>query len=264
MEPADLTILPIKPDGTEMRLKREIHPNLPPIQSGQFGIVIAKVKSGKSTLISNLLLSKHFYKDLFDMVYIISNTINNDRTSRFLKEAFPCTCYDRYDDEIIKNIVEYQESFKSKKEQPFIAVICDDFAGIKKSSAIWNFITRFRHYNCGLVLQSVQGFKLLPPVARNNATFCLFGKNTNQKELSKICDEYADIYGGEQNFLRLFHQATEGQYNWLYLNLNENPPHAYRNFTDRIWDGNHTQQSQDRFLLASSSSDENCDSTDDD
>ena len=121
METADLTILPIKPDGTEKKLKRPIHPNLPNIATGQFGICIAKVKSGKSTLNSNLLLSKHFYKDQFDMVYIISNTINNDRTSRFLKEAFPCTCYDKYEDSIIDNIVEYQDSFKSKKEQPFIA-----------------------------------------------------------------------------------------------------------------------------------------------
>ena len=77
----DLDILPIKQDGTEIKLTRPIHPHLPQIQNGQVGILISPVKTGKSTIISNLLLNPNFYKDQFDMVYIISNTINNDRTS---------------------------------------------------------------------------------------------------------------------------------------------------------------------------------------
>ena len=126
---SDLTILSIKEDGTEHKLKRPIHPNLPDIAKGQLGLLISPVKTGKSTIITNLLLSKAFFAEQFDIVYIISNTIHNDRTSRFLKQNFPETCYSEYSDSIIQNIIQYQESFP-KKKQPFIAVVLDDFLGI--------------------------------------------------------------------------------------------------------------------------------------
>ena len=47
--------------------------------------MVSPVKTGKSTIISNLLLNEGFYgHEYFDDVFIISNTINNDQTSRFV------------------------------------------------------------------------------------------------------------------------------------------------------------------------------------
>ncbi|MBC8307151.1 MAG: hypothetical protein H8E55_66740 [Pelagibacterales bacterium] len=233
----DLTILPIKEDGTEKKLKKPIHPNLPNIAQGEFGILIAPVKCGKSTILSNLLLNPNLYKDQFDIVYIISNTIHNDRTSRFLKKAFPDTIFSEYKDSIIDNIVKYQESFP-KDKQPFIAVILDDFLGIKKGAAINNFISRFRHYNVGLVLMASQLFRGLPPIARQNATFCCIGgPNPNEKEVDKICEEYGDMYGGQENFKALYKHCTAQPYNFLYCPLQSNPSRAYKNFTEKIYEG---------------------------
>ena len=78
----DLTILPIKESGDEQKLKKPIHPNLPNIATGQLGLMISPVKTGKSTIISNLLLSPAFYRDQFDIVCVISSTIHNDTTSK--------------------------------------------------------------------------------------------------------------------------------------------------------------------------------------
>ena len=47
----DLTILPIKESGDEQKLKKPIHPNLPNIATGQLGLMISPVKTGKSTTI---------------------------------------------------------------------------------------------------------------------------------------------------------------------------------------------------------------------
>ena len=233
----DLTILPIKEDGTEKKLKKAIHPNLPNIATGQLGILIAPVKCGKSTIISNLLLNPNLYKDQFDIVYIISNTIHNDRTSRFLKKSFPDTIFSEYKDSIIDNIVKYQESF-AKDKQPFIALILDDFLGIKKGASIYNFITRFRHYNVGLVLMASQLFRGLPSVARQNATFAILGgPNPNEKEVNKIAEEYGDIYGGQDNFKALYRYTTSQPYNFMYCPLQSNPSEAYKNFTELIYKG---------------------------
>jgi len=233
----DLSILPVKPSGDEKKLKKPIHPNLPQIQTGQLGIMISPVKTGKSTVISNLLLSPHFYRDQFDIVYVISNTIHNDLTSRFLKEAFPETIFDEYSDDIIKNIITYQKSFP-KDKQPFIAIILDDFLGIKSKSMIYHLATRFRHYNIGLLLFASQLFRGLPPVLRQNCTFAIIGgPNPSDFEIEKMAEEYGAIYGGDKNFKSLYKQATSKRYNFLYLDLQNNPVKAYQNFDKLIFTG---------------------------
>ena len=233
----DLTILPIKPSGHEKKLKKPIHPNLPNIATGQMGIMISPVKTGKSTIISNLLLSPNFYRDQFDIVYIISNTIHNDQTSRFLKEAFPETVFDEYSDDIIDNIITYQKSFP-KDKQPFIAIILDDFLGIKSKSKINYLASRFRHYSIGLLLFASQLFRGLPPILRQNATFALIGgPNPSDFEIEKMAEEYGAIYDGVDNFKQLYKKATNQRYNFLYLDLQSNPTKAYRNFNELIYHG---------------------------
>jgi len=234
----DLTILPVKEDGTEEKLKRPIHPNLPNIATGQVGILISPVKTGKSTIISNLLLNPNFYKDQFDIVYIISNTINNDRTSRFLKKEFPETIFDDLSriDEIITNIISYQDQFPRGKK-PFICIVLDDFLGIKKSSKINFLATRARHYNIGLLLFASQLFRGLDTTIRQNATFSIIGgPNPNEKELLKIAEEFGDRYGGQKKFMELYKQATNEPYSFLYLDLQSNPSKAYKRFNSLIYE----------------------------
>ncbi len=234
----DLSILAIKEEGNENKLKKKLHPNLPDISTGQVGILISPVKTGKSTIISNLLLNPNFYKDQFDLVYIISNTINNDRTSRFLKEEFPETIYDDLSriDEIIDNIIKYQDSFP-RGEKPFIAVILDDFLGIKKSAKINYLSTRARHYNIGLLLFASQVFRGLEVPIRQNATFVAIGSpNPNEKELNKMADEYSDILGGRENFFKLYKQATPNKYDFMYIDIQSNPTKVYSKFDKLIYE----------------------------
>lgn len=234
----DLSILPVKEEGNEQKLKRPLHPHLPNIATGQVGILISPVKTGKSTIISNLLLNPSFFKDQFDLVYIISNTINNDRTSRFLKKEFPETIFDDLTkiDEIIQNIIDYQDSFP-RGEKPFIAVILDDFLGIKKSAKINYLATRSRHYNIGLLLFASQVFRGLEVPIRQNATFVIVGSpNPNEKELIKMAEEYGDILGGQKKFFELYKQATPNKYDFMYIDIQSNPTKVYSTFNKLIYE----------------------------
>ena len=56
-------------------------------------VVCGPSGSGKSTLLNSLLLRKSFYNDMFDNVTIISPTIKNDQTSRFLHEKYKGSCF---------------------------------------------------------------------------------------------------------------------------------------------------------------------------
>ena len=215
-----------------------IHPHLPQI-SGHGGgaclLMISPVKTGKSTIISNLLLNKDIYdaQERFDSTHVISNTIANDVTSRFLKKAFDC--YDSYRDNIIDGIVERQKSFE-KEEQPEIAIVVDDCLGsIKREGRINYLASRFRHFNIILLIISAQNFRSCSPIIRQNATNIIVGSPfPNQKELGKISEEYGDLFGGADQWIKLYKYACPSRYCFIHMDLQENPPVMYRNFDEVI------------------------------
>jgi len=56
----------------------------------------------------------------------------------------------------------------------------------------------------------------------------------NMKELGKIAEEIGDQFSGADNFLKIYYTATPNRYDFLYLDLQSNPPLAYRNFDEVI------------------------------
>tara|TARA_R110001592_G_scaffold116813_2_gene318423 strand:- start:2549 stop:3364 length:816 start_codon:yes stop_codon:yes gene_type:complete len=213
-----------------------VHKHLPQIDGfggGACVLLVSPVKTGKSTLISNMLLNSDFYdaQERFDSTHIISNTIANDVTSRFLKDAFDC--YDQYNDSIIDGIVERQKEF-DKEDQPEIGVIIDDCLGsIKREGRINHLASRFRHFNIKLLVISSQNFRSVSPIIRQNATNVIIGSPfPNRKELLKVAEEYGDLFGGPEKFIGLYKKATPDRYNFIHMDLQENPPIMYRNFDE--------------------------------
>ena len=236
--PSILPVIPPDPRPTSMKPP---HPNLPNVEGeggGSLLLLISPVRTGKSTLISNLLLREDFYdaQERFDQVSIISNTIANDVTSRFLRKAFDGNCHDFYSDETIHNIVEKQKKFP-KEEQPEIAIVLDDCLGsIKQNSMINHLASRYRHFNIKLLIISSQKFTgSVSPIIRANATDVIIGSPfPNQKELERIGDEYGDLFGGSKNWIKLYRKATPNKYDFAYMDLQMNPPLMYSNFEKLI------------------------------
>lgn len=218
-----------------------VHPHLPQINGyggGACLLMISPVKTGKSTIINNLLLNTEFYdaQERFDSTHIISNTIANDVTSRFLKEAFDT--HDQYNDSIIDGIVERQKGY-AKEDQPEIAVVIDDCLGsIKREGRVNHLASRFRHFNIKLLIISSQNFRAVSPIIRQNATNVIIGSPfPNRKELLKVAEEYGDLFGGAEKFIELYKQATPERYNFIHLDLQSNPPKMYKNFDELIAEG---------------------------
>lgn len=212
---------------------KPLHPHLP--QPPALLLMISPIRTGKSTIINNLLLNSSFYgQDFFDEVMCISPTIYNDKTSRFLKKAFDC--YDEYDDSIIDNLVAKQEGYEDPADRPDVAVILDDIIGvIRREARVNHLASRFRHYNIKLLLMSSQNYRKVSPVIRSNCTNMIIGSPfPNMKELGKIAEEIGDQFSGADNFLKIYYMATPNKYDFLYLDLQSNPPLAYRNFDEVI------------------------------
>jgi len=234
-------ILKVK-DPDHVKIK-PLHPHLP--QPPACVLLCSPIRTGKSTLISNLLLNPAFYgPEYFDETMIISNTINNDVTSRFLKEHFDVS--DHYEDSMVERLIERQKSFKKKEDQPEVALILDDILGSLKTGSLVNTLSaRFRHYNIKLLLFSTQVFRYVSNVVRQNTTNFIVGSPfPNHKELLKIAEEFGDVVGGQENWLRIYKTACRSRYDMLHMDLQSNPVRCYRNFTTLISEGERTLVSE--------------------
>jgi len=228
-------VLPIKEEENDKQ--KYHHPYLPDVGVGSQGkgaclLLLSPRQTGKTSIIVNLLLNPNFYgPDFFDEVYIISPTINLDRSSRFLKKKF--ICFDQYHPDIIKGILETQMSF-TDEERPEIAIFLDDCVGIMDKE-IANLATRSRHYNIKLLAVSSQKFRgALDPVLRANVTDIIVGSPfPNARDLTAVAEEYGDIYGSAENWLKLYKEATPDKYNFAYMKLS-NPPRMFHNFEKEL------------------------------
>ena len=103
---------------------------------------------------------------------------------------------------------------------------------------IFFLASRFRLYNIGLLLFASQVLKGVPPIVRANATNVIMGSpNHNGAELEKLAEEYGSMFKGKDNFLRIYNQAAQERYDFLYLKLDHNPPEAYRKFNQLLYRG---------------------------
>ena len=225
---SNLKILKIKDPP---KLVRKTFPPILPDPYSSCLLILGSVKSGKSTIISNLFLNPNFYgPDFFSDVIVISNTILNDYTMRFMKEHF--SIEDHYSDGMVKNIIDNQKAFGERENMPHIALIADDIlsTNFKKNNELSFLASRFRHYNIFYII-TAQNMRSLSPVIRSNATSVIITKQQNENELQKIAEEYGPMYKGEKNFIALYNQAIQSApYAFCFLRLDENPAEFYINF----------------------------------
>jgi len=228
-------ILPIKEE--ENINPKPHHEYLPDVGVGVPGkgsllCMLSPRNTGKSTIISNLFLNPNFYgEDFYDEVYIISPTINVDRTSRHLAKRF--TTFDNYSPEVVQGIVRSQLAF-DEDDRPEIALVLDDCVGLLDKE-IANLCTRSRHYNIKLLVISSQKFRgALDPIIRANITDLIVGSPfPNQREISAISEEFGDMFGGPENWIDLYKKATPKKYDFAYMKLS-NPPRFFKKFEEEF------------------------------
>jgi len=230
MEKAPPKVFKVKDPDPDDRFS-DIHPHLP--QPPSLLLIVGSVKQGKSNLLVNLLCNPDMYKDKFDIVKIISNTLNADPKGKLMNKYFDCE--DHYDDKMIHDLVKSQSQY-DKDDMPSVCLVADDCLGdMKTNGALSNLSSRYRHSNIQLFIISTQLFRKVPTTVRANANWVLVGRLTNDSELDKLSEEYSGMFSGDANFREQYKKATKKKYDFMTLKLTENPAEIWINFNEKIY-----------------------------
>ena len=224
---ASLPILIVKkpPEVRNPKLN-PLLPNLP-----WLGVCVGGVKSGKSNLITNLVLNDSFYRGYFEQIALISPTAQHDMSINPITKGSITTTYDQYDDAIIEHYVDMAKKEIEDGEKPIeTLIILDDCVGMfDKTSKVCSLATRYRHYRISILI-STQFYKAVPPMIRANATWWVLLKISNDKEIEKIDDEFSSSIPG---FNAIYRHATKGKFQFLFVDMRE--MRCLQNFDKVLW-----------------------------
>ena len=206
----------------------------------------APVKSGKSTAMMNLLYNDNFYRDRFDNVIICSPTIEGDLTWATALDDDKNYIITGSKLEDLDNVI-YQiwnrlyakvtEAEKNGEHIPHTLVIIDDCLG-KMGRKFEEVIARHRHPRMSFLVSS-QDFRKIPQVCRNNASHYVIFRTYSKVELKKMQEEFGSVVG-EDNFIRLYEQATKKKFNFLQLKKWDRE--AWQNFDTLLWKEEQTEE----------------------
>ena len=228
----DLTITPISlKDFTCKQSKHSVMPKLP-----LRGVILAPSGSGKTVLLSNLILK--MYRGCFERIYVFSPSVNVDQTWEAVKKYQEDVMkvkesdadklyFDHYNPEELEHIIETQHKVilhmkKQKHSHLFsVLVIVDDFADdpsfSRHSKLLHSLFTRGRHNSISTIVSS-QKFNAVAPIIRVNATFLVVYKLRNAKDLETFLEEISGMIGRKE-LIELYQMATKDPYSFLYINL---------------------------------------------
>ena len=229
-------------DDEKLILNRQVNPILPDISKRQLILVLGGVATGKTTFLTNLLYNDDFYNNMFQIKYIISPSLFNDRSARAFRMDDSAVLFDNYSNEIIDAVMDNQKIDEDSdfQSQPFSLLLLDDCCDSRgagnNNSKISQLCTRYRHLNLNIILsaQSInQGFSSL---IRANARSVILKKLRNKKEYQKVIEQFGDLFGGDSNFNKMYKYVFNGKddkYNFLYLNLDDMK--VYKNFDELLY-----------------------------
>ncbi len=217
---------------------KPVHPHLP--QPPFLLLMCGSVRSGKTNALVGLLRDvEMFGENYWDITKIYSNSIYNDPKGKYLMDVFDVE--DGYKDSYIEKFVASQKKY-DREDMPTALLVFDDIINkdFKKNNAISFLASRFRHIETSIII-AVQSFRAISPIIRSNATNIMIMKQQSagkKGELAKIIEEYSDLAGSEEQFIKYYNYAiNESPYSFLYIDGQQNPANFYLRFETLIGKG---------------------------
>ena len=206
-------------------------------------MLVGASKSGKSTLLDNLMQKELFYKDYHDLIYLFATTAKLDQGFKRLK--IPDHRLFETEKEMIKSV---EEIFEAQKEvvssegvenSKKILMIFEDLTTNEKlmrNSTFKSLWTLGRHVNIQ-VISCVHKYKAIPRTQRLQAMNIIYFRGS-EDETEQLASDWCPSGYTKQQFIDIIRHATqpdaESKHNFLYISKFSDPTERYRKNFDKI------------------------------
>lgn len=237
----DLIIKPYKVKSNKIKINDAMEKNI--IACHPFRLLLTGASaSGKSQVVLNLMKKKNFYKNYFDIIFLISPTCNKDDTQKLLNINNNNTCSDLDNKAplFLEHIFKTQNDIITENKGdiskcPKVLIILDDIISSKiflNSPQYKNLLIAGRHSGISSITLS-QKYNAIPRINRlNMSDIMLFPSSLS--ELDLVADEYCPPNTSKRDFLNLMQYATGEKYSFLYINMKSPVESRYRKKLDTI------------------------------
>ena len=200
-------------------------------------IVVMPGGGGKTVILVNLLTRPEAWRGCFQRIWIVSPTINLDRTWDALKDyqrdvmkvdPREQTYWEEWDEGAMQALLDKMMKVSELQKQRNLrnlyscCLVCDDIADnpeiTRQSRALQTCFVRMRHAMLTTVV-SVQKYRVLSPLIRVNATDLIVGNIRSMQDLAAIAEECSAQTGGKDGFFALYEEATKEPYSFLNIKL---------------------------------------------
>jgi len=206
-------------------------------------LVIGKSQlSGKSNLLTNLILRDEFYNGDFkgDDIYIVSPSIHTDDKLMKLvdvKEIPEHNLMDAFDEDVIKELYknleeEYRDAVNDGEKPTNKLIVFDDcsYSGSLKSKSKASIIPKIfsngRHINCSVICTS-QKYTDISTSARENCNGAIFF-NCSNKQLEVIEADH-NYNGTKKEFMKMFRDNIGTKHSFVVVNYTNEKDSRYLN-----------------------------------
>lgn len=201
----------------------------------------AKIGSGKSVLISNLL---NIYRGYFRKIYFCTSNIEIDEEGykiikdnaykgvfKFSQDRLYNDFNDKILNEILKDISETKEEEFNENEDIFLLIVDDLSTAFNKlNTLVSKTLLRIRHIPLCVWIVS-QRYKNIHPSSRSQINHFITFNTNNKKEIENMAETIGE---NVEDFKKILKFCTEEQYSFLYIDSTKNPPKFYKNFNHQI------------------------------
>ena len=227
------SIEPLREPGYEYpQSKTDILPKLP-IRA----LVLGPGSSGKTTMLTRLLVDKDFYAGKFSRIYWLSPSATVDDgldplrayVKKLQDQEEDPTFHDEFEADFIRKLLERQRKIteylkrKGAKKRFDICIVCDDHADNpstmhRAGGILETLYVRARHFGVSAIVSS-QKLKLMSPTVRVNLTaLFIFRLRSHSALLEGVIREYPALVDA-RTLLAMYRAAVEKPYGFLYVNL---------------------------------------------
>ena len=197
--------------------------------------------SGKTNLLMNLLSRKEFLKGYFHFTVVYSPTAGTYDDSYNVLNLPPENFNPEFGEQDLENLIKSRKELIDKKgiewvtKNSRVLIILDDVIANRdflNSPAALKAFALLRHYQVAIIVL-MQSYNKLPRALRiNSNAVAIFP--SSQSEVEVLLDEITPAGLKKKEFQKVIDYATDGRYDFLYINNHADPGKRVRKNLDEI------------------------------